>query len=475
MSWLHSWGGLIAGWIGFAIFLTGTIAVFDDEITRWSSPELSVEGPARKRQIVEAMAALDARSPAYWFAALPSTREPAMRLIWEDEEGKIERAHLDPATGRLFTPRDTGGGAFFTEFHYTLHSGDVGLWIVAAISVAMLVAITSGIIVHRRIFKDFFTFRPRAANRQRSWLDLHNAIGVVCLPFIVMIIYTGLTIKAPTYLPVPEGPRSIDTKTPFAQSPLAAARPQSISALYESAQHVLGKDKVAFVTVSEGGGETRFVASRVVNDRLTLDTDTATFDRVTGALLGTKTVDRPAYQTQRVMAGMHFGHFGGTAVRWLYFVLGLLGSGLIATGLVIFSIKRPSPWRDAISVTAVAGLVLASIAYIASARALPVAIAGRPEVEVGIFLAVLCLSFLHAVCRPVVAAWREQAAFGGVAAAAIVLAWVASGGASTGDRALVAMTAVLALLSIFLIWFAMAFPRLVERTPSRNRAARQAT
>jgi hypothetical protein len=54
----------------------------------------------------------------------------------------------------------------------------------------MLVAIVSGVITHRRIFADFFTFRRNKG--QRSWLDAHNATAVLALPFHLMITYTGL-------------------------------------------------------------------------------------------------------------------------------------------------------------------------------------------------------------------------------------------------------------------------------------------
>jgi len=38
MSWLHTWCGLLLGWMLFAIFLTGTLAVFDKEINWWMQP-----------------------------------------------------------------------------------------------------------------------------------------------------------------------------------------------------------------------------------------------------------------------------------------------------------------------------------------------------------------------------------------------------------------------------------------------------
>ena len=40
MAWLHTWAGLIFGWLLFAIFVTGTLAVFDKELDHWMQPEI---------------------------------------------------------------------------------------------------------------------------------------------------------------------------------------------------------------------------------------------------------------------------------------------------------------------------------------------------------------------------------------------------------------------------------------------------
>ena len=49
MSWLHTWSGLIFGWALFAMFLTGTLAFFRPEITRWMQPEIQVRPAPRNR------------------------------------------------------------------------------------------------------------------------------------------------------------------------------------------------------------------------------------------------------------------------------------------------------------------------------------------------------------------------------------------------------------------------------------------
>lgn len=49
----------------------------------------------------------------------------------------------------------------------------------------MLVALVSGIVIHRHLFRDFFAFRP--VGSRRAWLDGHNASAVLLLPFHLMI------------------------------------------------------------------------------------------------------------------------------------------------------------------------------------------------------------------------------------------------------------------------------------------------
>lgn len=65
----------------------------------------------------------------------------------------------------------------------------------------MLVALISGVVMHRKIFREFFTFRP-AKDTQRSVLDLHNMTGVLVLPFHFFFAFTGLLIFAGHYFPV---------------------------------------------------------------------------------------------------------------------------------------------------------------------------------------------------------------------------------------------------------------------------------
>ena len=62
---------------------------------------------------------------------------------------------------------DTRGGNFFYRLHFDLHYIDVktARWIVCFASLFMLIALISGIVIHKRIFKDMFVFRANKGSR----------------------------------------------------------------------------------------------------------------------------------------------------------------------------------------------------------------------------------------------------------------------------------------------------------------------
>lgn len=65
---------------------------------------------------------------------------------------------------------------------------------------AMMTLCVSGVVIHRKTFTDFFTFRPDKKPRQLV-LDLRNATGVLGLPFHFVISLSGLIIFFAIYFP----------------------------------------------------------------------------------------------------------------------------------------------------------------------------------------------------------------------------------------------------------------------------------
>lgn len=199
MAWLHTWTGLIFGWLLFAIFLTGTLSYFKDEISHWTQPEVQSHplDPVTSLGLAQRYLETNASHASTWFIRLPSEREAALSVSWRDPNGGGRRGftdkELDARTGEAVEARDSRGGEFFYRFHFQLQMPHPwGRWLSTFCAFIMLLGLVTGIITHKKIFKEFFTFRP--GKGQRSWLDGHNAIGVLVLPFHLMISYSSLVI-----------------------------------------------------------------------------------------------------------------------------------------------------------------------------------------------------------------------------------------------------------------------------------------
>src|SRR3546814_11109895 len=83
MSELHTWTGLLLGWILYAMFLTGTVAYFKDELSQWMRPEL----PHQTQVPDQALAAQRIADGLGNIA--PDSSQWSMRL--PDERNKIGR------------------------------------------------------------------------------------------------------------------------------------------------------------------------------------------------------------------------------------------------------------------------------------------------------------------------------------------------------------------------------------------------
>ncbi|MEM7018797.1 MAG: PepSY-associated TM helix domain-containing protein, partial [Pseudomonadota bacterium] len=206
MTLLHTWAGVILGALLFTIFWMGSLSVFDSEIDRWMKPETRLSAPAEVPSLDTIAASVEEILPAEgvsrWQVALPSERSPALQVYYL-KDGEFTGHALDPNDASILVDTDSRAGTgFLYPFHYSLHLRwmSVGYWIVGLAGMMMMVLLVSGVIMHRKIFKDFFTFRPDR-KLPRATLDLHNVTGVLALPFHFLITLSGLIIFFKIYFP----------------------------------------------------------------------------------------------------------------------------------------------------------------------------------------------------------------------------------------------------------------------------------
>jgi uncharacterized iron-regulated membrane protein len=441
MSDLHTWAGLLAGWILYAMFLTGTVSYFKDETSQWMRPEQpyqrEVADPARAAQRVASTLGTIAAGSPQWSFELPNERTSVMGAFWRaprTANGKraFEEASFDPATGKRTSARETLGGEFFYRFHFQFYYMPViwGRWIAGLCAMFMLVAIVSGVITHKKIFIDFFTFRW--GKGQRSWLDAHNALSVFGLPFHAMITYTGLVTLMAMYMPwgaqtafkTPEERQAMTSQmSAFIQPGKPAgqkAELASVDAMVREAEARWGRDKVGRVTITNPGDITARVAvSRGEAQRVSMSPQYMLFDGVTGKLIEVKDGVGAAAETRGVLYALHLGRFSDLQLRWLYFIVSLVGTAMVGTGLVMWTVKRrqnlPDPARpyfgfwlvERLNIASIAGLSVAMTGFLWGNRLLPVGLAARDNAEINLFFAVWGATLLYALMRPAKRAWIE--------------------------------------------------------------------
>jgi len=448
MAWLHTWGSLVASWALFAIFLTGTIGVFEDAITHWMTPERALIGEfdpetstqeQRLAAVTQGESFLRKVAPQshFWRIRLPSEADPAIGLSWEDDNAEIQQRRLHPVTGEIIPDqqqRETQGGHHFVHMHFEFHAGMTGIWLVGFFTMIMLVALVSGIIIHKRIFKDFFTFR--SGKGQRSWLDAHNASSVLSLPFQLMIAYSGLVIFVSIYMPAGvlanyDKPQSFFAEV-FNQP---EHRPETgISVEHPGDSSAVAKVFGLFEQEKNNGRLLFLSAGQVI------------FDAVTGEMIHIEAPDTfdksNAFAAQRIMRTLHFANFGGYTVRWIYFILGMAGTIMMATGAILFMVKRrqkslnefgaqtPKVYRaiEVLNISAISGLMVACVAYFWVNRLLPLEVPERASWEIKLFFFIWLGSLLHAALRPASRAWIEQLSlFAALCLLLPILNWLTTG------------------------------------------------
>lgn len=467
MSWLHTWAGLILGWLLFAIFVTGTLSFFRSEFNLWMRPEmqgLPHTAPADARVVQVAQQSLDAlarQSPevTQWVLHLPDDRDPAVNLQWRGTgNGRFETLRIHPLTGETIDTRQTMGGDFFYRFHFELRTAQKGRWtqegrwVVGVATMLMFVALISGVITHRRIFKDFFTFRP-AKGGQRAWLDAHNVTGVLVLPFYLMITFSGLMIFHSLYMPAGiatayKNEKGVDSNAYFAdlQGEKAESRARrgagdkveplpaiALQPILEAARSRWDGGHIGRVQARrDAKGRAVVEVTRHEGDRLQHRPPRLLFDANTGQWLDQADATGPATRTYGVLVGLHMAHFAGTGLRWALFGFGVLGSLMIATGMVLWSVKRSAksqasqaqasrkgaaaaaastapatpPFGErlvvGINIATLAGLPLACGVYLASNRLVPLNTEGRADTELAWFFSAWGLALLWALACTVV-------------------------------------------------------------------------
>lgn len=358
---VHIWAGIVAGLMLFVAFYAGAITMFEKPLERWATPPAALAPPVpleRAEELLQATIAAHPQAARRYLLMVETSADLPARVVWREPGAKrrefVEHGASFGAGGELQTQRLSK--APVAQWIDTLHQR-VGLpfadplarWLMGAVSLLYALALVSGlIVVLPTLAKDLFALRI-GKNIKRLWLDVHNALGIVSLPFHLIMALTCLVFAFHDEF------YDAQDKAVYAQgiqwgreegaaAPAPGAAPLPAAELLRRVERQLPgfrvfgfefeqRDGVLQATVT--GLDTRYGTRARTYASTHLDPYTGAVD----------SHDLPGHQggwdaAVNTFFMLHFGSFGGNTVRWMYLLLGLAGAALFYTGNLLWIESR---------------------------------------------------------------------------------------------------------------------------------------
>ncbi|MEQ8559192.1 MAG: PepSY-associated TM helix domain-containing protein [Henriciella sp.] len=347
----HSVMGLVISAVLFIVCLSGAVAVFEDEIGWWENPvsePIQTVSPETAQATAESVIAAQPDT-THLYLYLPRSNWP--RYVAGGDDG-LQTAN---ASGDLTGEYETPWNDFLIHLHYYLNlPTSFGMIIVAILGVMLVAMVISGFLAHPRIFRDAFRFRRKGQPRLVQ-ADLHNRLSVWTAPFTVIVAATGAMIGLFSVVALVLAQTSFDgdtrvlTEAVFGTEPAPDATPAELAniATALAAMPEIAPEADPFLAIIHDPGTAgqHITIYGEHHDRLSYG-ETYEFDGA-GTFTGTggNTDGTAGQQIAMSTYRLHFGDFGGLAMKIAYWVFGVALCIIIAAGLNIYFLKRAESGR----------------------------------------------------------------------------------------------------------------------------------
>lgn len=371
----HTISGIIITALLYVIFFAGSFAFFKTEISNWQ------KNTPDDRQLMQATdynALADSldktyrlygRDLSFYFNEHAQIRvSVAASKDTLNAEGKKRKFFsFDPVTHKAL---EYDEGYDLGEFLYRLHflapvngvvklGFPIGYYIAGIVAVMFLFALITGLLLHwDKIISNFYLFRPWE-KLKTVWTDLHTALGVISFPFLLVFSITGAYFLITSVLFMPPAVQfqyggnqdslyadlGYKEHTYAFKNEATLVRPD-LNAYLDSAYARWGKEvRVQSLEVlNYGDRNMHLVINGAVGQSKKLTSKGLLVYHIeSGILVEQKDpggASSYADVADNLLYLLHFGSFGGFAVKILYFLLGICGCVVIVSGVLIWHKAR---------------------------------------------------------------------------------------------------------------------------------------
>lgn len=391
----HTISGIIIAALLYVIFFAGSFSFFKDDIVAWQtgSSTVALKPKAEYNFVIDSLSRhynLRGRNLDFYVFRQGNGTYVNMSASMDTT---ISKPKKEPAGGRRGRGRRGGDGdsAYFSyffsdkktgsyaenynmgEFLYRLHflaqlnqvplpvnlGTPFGYLLAGIVSFLFLFALITGLLLHwDKIVSNFFIFRPWS-KWKTVWTDMHTALGVIGFPFQLVFAVTGVILIVNFVLLAPFGKflyegntdkvyeelqYSRGIKADYTYSPLEISE-FDLDKFVQEWQGKWGSNPVSRIHILNYLDKGMQIALEAKTDpRLNFaGSGFVLVEAATGKILkekspsdGTNYIDR----VKSLVYHLHFGDFGGTPLRIVFFVLGLMGCVVILSGIMIWLVAR---------------------------------------------------------------------------------------------------------------------------------------
>mgnify|MGYP003653966742 CR=1 FL=1 len=372
----HTISGIIISVALYVIFFAGSFSFFRDEIVSWERNEPLAQGwMLGEMDFDQVMDMLGKDKPLlgstiafnqyYDEQRLSVTVTPPVDEQAKKGERRGRRGNFIYLNTQDFKTYDYQSSYSLGEFLYRLHFfaqlnffGRSGYLLAGLVAFFFLFAVITGVIVHwKKIISNFYVFRPNNSIKN-LWTDAHTALGILGLPYQFMFALTGvyiiigLTIMSPAIISYVYSGDQEKAYDDFGFNPPkfeAAGNPLntdfSINKFRDLAKQKWPEFVMNRATIFNFGDENMHI---LFEGKSTFESKFASLGNViykvsTGEIVQEKSpMEGVSYLdgARAVIVRLHFGDYGGIAVKLIYFGLGILTCFVIISGVMIWLVAR---------------------------------------------------------------------------------------------------------------------------------------
>ncbi|SHF97584.1 PepSY-associated TM helix domain-containing protein [Flavobacterium defluvii] len=365
----HTVSGIVISVVLFVIFFAGSFSFFRDEIINWERNESTVISKEIQLDYNTALKNIDKEYILHGrniTISKPSV-ENRVAVYMEGTKDTLASAkqkegsffYLDNKKFKSYTYEESYS---LGEFLYRLHffaqiPYPVGYYLSGFTALFFLFAIITGLLLHwKKIVSNFYVFRPKE-KLKTLWTDAHTALGMIGLPFQFVYAVTGaffmikLLIVAPAVMALYKGDenklyKELEYNDPdykFENKKLAT--PFDINQLVAKAKNNWSDFEITRVFIQNYGDANMHV---LVEGELLSDKKFTGIGKVVYRIADGKEIARKNPITQNgyidivknVLYRIHFGDYGGYALKIVSFILGIITCFVIISGVMIWLVAR---------------------------------------------------------------------------------------------------------------------------------------